>query len=143
MKVWDIKQLAVIFGIIPVSDIGGYGEDDSISFKQSEDSFMTKVGADGQVTRYATNASLAEIEITTMQTSSLNALLSGILLTDTSTPGGAGIMPFSAADLQGTTLLTCSSCWVCGPPECPFGKSAKERKWKLQGVISSPFVGGN
>jgi hypothetical protein len=142
-KVWDIKQLAIIFGVVPISSLGGYGEDDTITWKQSEDSFGTKVGADGTVTRFANNAKLAEIELTTMQTSPVNALLSGVLQLDTSVGGGAGIMPFSILDLQGTTLLVCSDTWIAGPPECPFGKSAQERKWKLNGVIASILVGGN
>lgn len=142
-KVYDIKRVAIVFGIVHISSIGGYGENETITWKQTEDSFGTKVGADGTVTRFATNAKLAEIELTTMQTSPLNALLSGVLLLDTSTPGGAGIMPFTIADLQGTTLLVQDACWIAGPPECPFGKEANERKWKFNGTISAILVGGN
>ena len=142
-KVLDIKRYALVFGVVPISSIGGYGEDEVITFKQTEDSFGTKVGADGSVTRFATNASLAEMELSLMQTSPLNALLSGILLLDTNTPGGAGIMPFTIADLQGTTLLVCSHAWIVGPPEVTIGKTATERKWKFNGEIAGIMVGGN
>ncbi len=143
IKVWDVKKLAIIFGVVPISSLGGYGESDVASWKQVEDSFGTKVGADGEVTRFATNATLGECEITTMQTSPVNLLLSGILAIDTSQPGGAGIMPLTVSDLQGTTLLFLSDAWLVGPPECPFGKEAQERKWKIQGKIAGILVGGN
>jgi hypothetical protein len=142
-KVYDGKLVSIIFGVIPISSIGGYGDSEFCTWKQTEDSFTTKVGADGTITRSATNCRLAEMEVTLMQSSPCNIILSGIWILDTSTPGGAGILPFTIADIQGTSLFLASNAWVMGPPEVKYAKVAEVRVWKFQGEIATAIIGGN
>lgn len=142
-KTYDGKQVALIFGAVPISAIGGYGDAEFYTWKQSEDSFGSKVGADGTITRFATNAKLAEFEVTLMQSSPANILLSAILLIDTTAPGGAGILPFACKDGQGTTSILMSNAWIMGPPEVKFAKEVEVRVWKFQGEIGAIVIGGN
>lgn len=122
----------------------GYAEDTFLKVTSDGPSFIVVKGADGTVNRIATNERGLKIEFSTMQTNQLtNAFLSALLTSDENSPNGAGIGTFVMQDLQGTTKLGCSACWIEGFPDQEWGKSAKARNWALYAVRDAMIVGGN
>lgn len=144
VKAYSLSSVNWIHGGVPISTIGGAGESDFFTPERVQADFEFKEGADGSVTRSATNSKLAKITLKTMQSSDVNGVLSALLANDVKSPGGAGIVPGVITDLpNGTTGITYSQGWIAGPPACPFGKEAQEREWTFYAYCEIYFVGGN
>ena len=143
LKNYDVKQVtAAFFGFLLDS---GMSEGDFIQIKQVEADWGYKVGADGQVTRYAMNNPLTEIKVFLMQSSDGNAKLSTVRILDKSAPNGAGVGPCIIRDRQGTSVYESGACWIVGPPDAALGKEPGTREWTLHCVMDQDerFDGGN
>ena len=53
-KDWNINDLAISLNAIPLDD-GGYADDEVFSLEWDDAQFLDFTGADGEVSRYATN----------------------------------------------------------------------------------------
>lgn len=131
-KVYDSNQVSISICGIPVDTTGGYADDEFLTIEQDSDDFDDVVGTDGEVTRSKTNDRRATVYLKLMQSSSTNAFLSALNLLDKNAPNGAGIGPFWVRDRQGTSLYTGATCWIAKPPDVSFGRTAKERSWKIR-----------
>ena len=143
---YDADQIKVsIAGIAVAKGAGksGYGDGEFLSFKKVNPSFKTVEGTDGSIARSKMNSRLVQIELTLLQTSATNDRLTALWLSDENSPNGQGIGSFVAQDLQGTTKLMCTKCWISQPPDMSFDRTAKGRKWMLEGVWSVYTVGSN
>jgi structural protein KPP10_ORF10 len=141
MKIYDADQVAIIAFNIPIQS--GYADGEFVRIQQDEKSFKAKKGTDGEVTRSKMDGFLTTVTITLMQTSSSNALLSGILNLDEQGQNGAGVGPLLIADLQGTSIFEASSAWITGPPEVVYDREAEGRAWEIQCVRDVRLDGGN
>lgn len=147
MKTWNPAQGRISFAGIQIArgaGASGYGEDEFLTMKPVNESFTSILGCDGTVTRVASNSRLVELSLKMMQTNSItNGALSAILASDEASFNGNGVAPFVFQDLNGTSQLECLRAWLTGWPEQVFGKSAKERLWKLHALADLVIVGGN
>ena len=105
---YDADQIRISIAGVAIAQgagVSGFadGEFLSLGFKPQ---FTLVKGTDGSATRSKTNDRETEIKINLMQSSSVNAILSALLMADVSTPNGTGIGSFVVADLQGTTLVS-------------------------------------
>lgn len=141
MKHYNANQVNVS---LAGKTLSGGGLADGLFFmvKRKTESFTSKAGSDGEVTRSKTNDKRGEFEIHTMQTSDDNAWLSGLLALDENTENGAGVGALSCEDKNGTSLHFAQNAWLTGPPECPYGREADERVWKGECDLLDSFVGG-
>lgn len=139
------QYLLLVAGVAISQGAGQSGYDDGewFSAKPRRASFLDGEGSDGSVWRSATNSRLYDCSINLLQTSNSNNVLSGLLLADENTPGGAGIGSLVLKDLQGTTLLLCSRAWIREPAEMTFDRGAKGRKWPIVAIRDALNVGGN
>ena len=105
--------------------------------------FTSRSGADRLVSHTRTNDDRVKIEITLMAGSSSNTYLSGIHEADQSAANGAGVLPFSLADLNGSTIVECAYCRIMESPEQEFSnENDGDRVWVLEGVKAAQVVGG-
>jgi hypothetical protein len=141
VKVYNISRLSLILGGIPLDS--GFAEDDVFTFTPEGPAYGDKKGADGEVTRYATNEKRFTLKIKLMQSSDGNAKLSALLTLGLLAANGSDVVALYFKDNQGTTLVAAGKCWLTGFPEMVFGGEVKEREWEGRGVSDVMFCGGN
>jgi Protein of unknown function (DUF3277) len=142
MRAWSIRDLAISLNAVPLE--GGYGEDEVMQLEWEEDQFTAYVGADGEVSRAATNNGLATVTLTYAQTSAANDRLSALLKADMAATNGAGAGMFQARDLNGRMVVGSERSWVMGYPSVTMGKTIQTIEWKIQlaDASVSTFIGG-
>lgn len=143
MRAWNIKDLQISLNAVPLSD-GGYGEDEVMQLEWEEDQFTAYVGADGEVSRAATNNGLATVTLTYAQTAAANDRLSAILKADMLATNGAGAGLYQARDLNGRMVVISERAWVMAYPSVTLGKTIQTVEWKIQLADASmgSFIGG-
>lgn len=143
MRAWNIKDLTISLNGVPLSD-GGYGEDEVMSLEWEEDQFTAYVGADGEVSRAATNNGLATVTLTYAHTAAANDRLTALLKADLAATNGAGAGMFQARDLNGRMVVASERSWVMAYPSVTLGKTIQTVEWKIQLADASigTFIGG-
>jgi hypothetical protein len=140
MKVYDPDQVSVIaFGIL----IEGWADGEFITIENESEAFTDKIGTDGEVSRSKSNDDRATATIKLMQTSSSNALLTGVYQLDRALPNGAGVGSFMVRDRQGTSLYAAAEAWIQKVPDVSFDREATTREWKIRLAKVNHFTGGN
>jgi hypothetical protein len=146
IAVADMDQYTLMFANVSLSKgagQSGYADGEFFTAKQLKPSFTFVEGTDGSVARSKTNSRMIEMTLSFLQTSANNSYLSTLLQADENTPGGIGIGSFVLKDLQGTTLIACTRCWITTPADVNLNRGAEPRKWMLHGIKSVYLVGNN
>jgi hypothetical protein len=128
----DSDQFTIAFAGVNIAQgagQSGYTDGEFFSCEQARESFTTVEGTDGSLTRSKTNTRLMHIKITLGQTSARNALLSAIVTAGENGVNGADIGSFKLQNLQGTTQIVASRCWVTKRPSVTLDRASKERVW--------------
>lgn len=142
MRAWNIRDLSISLNAVPLE--GGYADDEVMQYEPAEAQYTVYTGADGEVSRAATNNGTGMITLKYAQTSAANDRLSALLKADLGLPNGAGAGVYSARDKQGRLVIVSERAWVIGWPTVTLGKTIKVNEWKIQladGSLSM-FVGG-
>lgn len=121
--------------------VTGFGESDMVNVERDESKFIKITGADGVVSRSHIVSNAGQIQITLQQTSLANDILSGLLLLDEVSL--AAQFPVTIKDLNGSTNIIASDCWIQGPPAVPMNKLITDRVWIIDAADLSMFIGGN
>lgn len=137
---YDPKMVFITLGAIALD---GFADGTFVKVTSDEDAFSLKTGADGESTRVRTNNNAATIEITLMQSSIANDLLSALHNIDRNIPGGGGVQPFMLKDALGRTLHVAEQAWVQKRPDAEYGLEAATRTWLLRTNNLIPFDGGS
>lgn len=130
LKTYASSEVVVVFGAIPISELGGYDEGEFLTIEENEDKFTLKVGTDGEGVRNRQNNNSALITIKVMQTSAANGLLSALHALDKAS--GAGIVPFYCYDPSGTALHTAAKAWIKKGPPRSYSNEAQVREWVIE-----------
>lgn len=138
VKTYIPNKVLVIIGGIPIQ---GFSEDSMVKTVRDEDTFMKKVGVQGEVSRSQNHNTSGSVTITLMQTSPSNDVLSGFAALDELT--GAGVVPVLIKDLSGSSTYFSSTAWVKKPPEAAYGKEIGTREWVFDTAEMDVFNGGN
>ena len=133
----DPKKFILTVAGIPLT---GYAKK-FIKITRAANSYDMDVGADGSVCRVKSNNYSGEFEVTLMQSSPSNALLSALCIADENF--GTGIVAVTGTDLSGTSINYAGAAWVRKPAEQTNGVEANERVWVLDCAALSCFIGGN
>jgi hypothetical protein len=141
LKNYSGNAVKAQFGVVPLNS--GLGEDDFIKITQQNENFTYKGGLDGSGTRSKTLNTYTVVEVSIMQSSDVNILLSAILNADLESDGGSGIMPFAVVDTNGTSKFICAESWIVGPPEKAYGREAELNVWKIACHDPDRIDGGN
>ena len=126
-------------------DLSGFGDGDALKIESDGEAFAVTKGVDGTVVRASTGNHTAEgglykITLSLLQTSSYNAKMSSIFLTDTGSPFGL-IVPFIFKDLGGFDKFNSSEFWVMGPPSMSRGNKVNNHDWPCM-AKGKLFLGG-
>jgi hypothetical protein len=135
---YDPKNVSMIVGGQIMS---GFGDGTFIKLSRNEQAFNLKVGVDGEGTRAKSNNLSGKIEITLMQSSAANDILSSYALADQLSNTGA--VPVLFRDNSGRTLATALTAWVQKVPDTEFAKEVTTRAWVLETDSLQIFIGGN
>lgn len=131
LKSWNIRDLAISLNAVPLDD-GGYAEDEVMVAEWDEEQFTVYKGADGEITRAATNNGLMLITLKYAQTAAANDRLSALHIADLAAPNGAGAGMFMSRDTYGRSVIKGERAWVTGFPNTTWGKSVQVMEWKIQ-----------
>lgn len=135
---YDPKNVSVIVG----GQTGhGFADGTFVKFGRMEPAFNLKVGVDGEGTRAKSNNKSGFIEITLMQSSSFNDVLSGYAAADELSNTGA--VPLLVRDNSGRTLATSLTAWVQKYPDVEEAKEVTTRVWRFETDELDIFIGGN
>ena len=146
VAIFDCTQVALrAFGVAISKGPGASGYAPGVFCEIDQDGPSWKVvkGADGSITRCATNEPGTKVSIHLLQTSASNAIFSAMWNLDTKGINGAGIGTFQANDMSGTSLFESEAFWVMGPPKKGYGQEAGETIWECYACKVERFDGGN
>jgi len=131
------KAVTIAWNAIPINS--GLAPDTFLSMSRSEDTFTKTVGADGTVARTRSADRTGEVEITLMQNSPVNLLLSTQAIVDENsdtadkinetTGGVVGISNITVVDLSGALVANANNCWIRKIPDQDLSKDYGERTW--------------
>lgn len=138
VKTYDPKGVSLIIGGHIVQ---GYADGSFVKVARNNDAYTTKVGADGEPSRTKNNDKSGTVEITILQSSASNDVLSGYALADELNNGGQ--VPVLVKDNNGTSIYVSESGWVKKIPDADLGKEMGERTWVIECGSLDMFVGGN
>lgn len=137
-KTYDPKNVSVIVGGHIVQ---GYEDGTFVKVARNNDMWTTKVGADGEGARAKSNDKSGTIEITLMQSSASNDILTGYALADEINNGGQ--VPVLVKDNNGTSLHAMESGWIKKMPDDERNKEVGAVTWIIESANLAMFVGGN
>lgn len=136
LTIYDFDQ---VYLVLAGAVVDGFAPNTPIRLTRETDTFSHVVGADGKVARSKTLQRTARLEISLLQTSASNDILSAVHILDRDAPNGAGIFPFALRDKSGRSMYSGAQCWVMKAPDPSFEREATQRDWviaiaKLEGV---------
>lgn len=135
---YDPKNVSMIVG---GKIAHGFADGTFIKAMRNQQAFTLKVGADGEGTRAKSNDKSGKYEITLMQSSSFNDILSAYASADELSD--SGIVPILLRDNNGTTIATSLTAWVQKLPDTELAKEVGTRTWIFETDAMELFVGGN
>lgn len=138
VKTYDPKGVSLIVGGHIVQ---GYADGSFVKVSRNEDMFSTKIGADGEPSRTKSNNKSGLLEITLLQSSASNDVLSGYALADELS--NSGQVPVMVKDNNGTSIYVSEAGWIKKMPDAELGKELGERTWIIECGALDMFVGGN
>lgn len=104
--------------------------------------FETKLTADGQAVRTLRTDATYDLELTLMQGSKTNEVLTLLHYIDQAS--GRGKFPIVLKDGSGTSTFYSASCWVQETPVTSFsGTDASSRTWRIRCADATLFVGAD
>jgi hypothetical protein len=123
--------------------VEGYADGTFISVSRNNQTWTVQSGASGEAARSKSNDRTGTVELTLMQTSAFNDVLSGLFFADETGTLNAGKFLFTLTDQNGSTLLGADQMWVQQPPTVEYGKELGDRVWTLEtGNLFFYNVGG-
>lgn len=141
VKVYNAQFVIATFG--PINLFPGRNRDEFLSIEEDEDSVSEEIGLDGEVCISPGISDIAKIELTIMQSSTVNDQLS-IIHNLRRVPGMAGaIHPFFVKDGNGNALYTAANTWISKAPPVKFGEKPQTRVWTFKCAELVRVDGGN
>lgn len=137
-KTFDPKQVSIIIGGHIVQ---GFADGTFAKLARNNEMFALKVGADGEGARAKSNDKSGRLEITLLQSSASNDVLSGFALADEL--NNQGQVPALIKDNNGTTLCQALTAWIVKQADVEMGKEITDRVWIVESDAWDMLVGGN
>lgn len=137
VRKYNPKQITITVGPYAIT---GFSDGSFVRVEHDEDAFSKRVGTDGEVTRAQSNNNTGKITITLDQASPANDLLMALAVLDRTS--GAGIVPSTIRDVNGTTLVFAQNSWVQKIADIDFANESQDREWILDCGQMDVFVGG-
>ena len=137
MRTFGVNELVVVYGGVRVT---GWADGEFISVVLDSDIFTETNGADGEVARVKSKKLMATATLRLLQTSPTNDAFSAFLIEDIASNL---TQPFIIKDLNGTTILDASQCYIKKFTDISYGTENVNREWTIKIPKLLGFVGGN
>jgi hypothetical protein len=137
-RTYNLANVVITVGGIVIE---GFGESDAVSYEPNSPIWETTVGADGEVTRSATNDRSGNLTFTIMSTSGSLKVFSAFMAVSKQVAVG-DIFPVFIKDLGSGDQLIAEQCWIEEEASMEFGKAAAEREWTVKAAKVSTMQGG-
>jgi hypothetical protein len=135
---YSASQVIIIVNGVPMT---GYADGDFCKVEYTADPFKMYIGADGSTARSRNADHSGSIEITLMQTSPSNDILSAQAEADWLL--GIGVGSAMVKDLKGSAIWSAMECWVRKPSPTAYGKEITTRTWVLDVPYLVGHIGGD
>lgn len=133
LAIYNSNIVDVIFAAFPLKD--GRADPFFRIAPQAPRFQIEGPGADGLVTRCATNNHVYTITLSFKGSSSEIAKLSALYVADGSAEGGAGVAPLMCKDRNGSTLIATDRAWIATFDEVGFGINRQDVSFELHAII--------
>lgn len=137
VKNYDAADVEVILAGAPVE---GKADGTFVVVARNNDSFTVKTGADGEGARAQSNDKSGTVELTLLQTSAFNDILSAAAKLDELQ--GDGVFPILVKDLNGTSLAKAGTAWVRKFADISYAREVEEWTWIIETNSLEMFPGG-
>lgn len=140
---YRLTEVDVIFGAIVIKDSPADG---FVTIVYDENDFEETRGADGSVTRYATENTMVTVTINLKRGSNESQKLSAVRNADVIAPGGAGVATLTIKDKQGASLFFAAQAWIRKMPDSGHSKDVGgDLAWPLRAKVApgAHIIGGN
>lgn len=121
--------------------LSGFVEGTFITITRDNPLFQTHESSDGVVSRVKRNSKTFTVNITLMNTSESNDILSRMSLLDHST--SIVKFPLFIKDSLGGTVFFAGSSWIENTPSTAYSIDITDRQWSLKCTQASLYNGGN
>jgi hypothetical protein len=123
---YDPKKVIISFGGVP---LGGYADGTFVQIEPGSETWVKKVGADGEVSRSLSNDNTHTIQITLKQMSLSNIYLRTVMNADKLT--GLGMLPLTFTDMNTGEEHFWPEAWVATNPSLGRAKEETDLQWTL------------
>jgi hypothetical protein len=132
-KRYDAAQVTVLICNLLIDS--GFAENggEFLTIQQDADDYEDVTGVDGEVARSASNNRAATIELTLMQTSDGNTVLTALQNAGLLAKNGSDVGSFLVRDrVSGLRMYTATKCWIAKAPDASFASKVGNVKWKIR-----------
>lgn len=136
-KDYDPKKVVVTIGPYTAE---GFADGTFITVSRNNQAWNVVSGASGEHARSKSNDLSGTFELTLMQTSATNDILSQYMVLDEAS--NSGKFPIYIEDINGGTKIGAAQAWVQQPPSVEFGKELGDRVWTIEAGEIDYVVGG-
>ena len=137
-KDYDPTKVTVLIG--GLYTVAGFADGTFVTASRTNQTWNLISGASGEHSRSKNQDKSGTFELTLMQTSATNNILSQYMLLDENS--GQGKFPIAILDDVGTTIVEATQAWVQQPPSVEYGKELGDRTWTLEAGSIEFYVGG-
>lgn len=138
VKSYNADEVIIIFG---GNIISGYADGTFVTIGRDNDGFGLVIGSNGEGCRSRSNDNSGTCEVTLIQSSASNPILSALHQADELAGGGA--VPLLVKDNSGNSLYSAETAWVQKFADSEFGREAGSRVWTIRTDWLNVFVGSN
>ena len=141
MSTYDPKLIQASFNGVILAD---FAEGTMLKITPEGDHFEAKQGGAGATEWVNKNMNIYTVEFTILQTSPINATLSGMLASDKLGNGGAGSFLLKDTGVAATSLVSLPEARIVKNPDAEYADSTTGRTWTLKACGAGSYViGGN
>lgn len=137
---YNPDSVLIVIGGIPIT---GAADGTFVEISAVSDGVSSVSGADGEIARAIGTDNRHSVNISLLQTSASNDVMSTLYSLDRKTSGGAAF-PVLIQDLSGRTLFAASQAWIKKSANMNLSKGIEARQWMMEtGEPAVYNIGGN
>lgn len=137
------KDLSLVIGAVPPYaglSISGWSDGVMLAFRQLDEGISDRQGNTGEIAVIVSNMNRFEVDITLLQTSNDNLILSSLYQATVKT---GTVFPITFKDANGQTVLAGASGYFKKFPDFGYAKDPENRTWTMTVGHMDGLLGGN
>ena len=136
---YSAKSVQILAGVAPVE---GVAPDTFISITPSNNLFNTYYGIDAEIARIKRYDRQFDVQVSLLQSSISNTVLSAQYNVDAKLPNGFGALPLTLLDTNGFSVFFSAFSWINNPPVVSYNDRSTIRVWTFTCTRTISIVNG-